>query len=164
MDFKDIISHLSSAGGINNFGSINFNDIHDNENVYISDTSKEKDNEKNEENVRETSLVLTPKQQQAFSLAVERGYMTRGDDGTYQWQLPKVLLAYFLGRLFCGDYISTDNVAHRKEWTAGSKDLPERQLVRLLGLRAIAANRRTRLGKSMPNGYEKIEDLIDEIG
>lgn len=109
------------------------------------------------------SEELTESQQQALSLAVERGYMSPIGDGTYDWKLSKVLLAYFLGRLFCGDYISTDNVAGREEWTAGGKDFPEQQLCRLFGLQAISINRRSRLGKAVPEGYEKIEGLIEEI-
>lgn len=110
-----------------------------------------------------SSLKLTPMQEDAFSLAVSRSYMSPNGDGSYDWKLPKVLLAYFLGRLFCGDYISTDNVAGREEWTSGNKDFPEQQLCQLFGMQSISANRRTRLGKVLPDGYEKIESIIEEI-
>lgn len=112
---------------------------------------------------KRVAMKLTEAQQQAFILAVERDYMSPIGDGTYDWKLPKVLLAYFLGRLFCGDYISTDNVAGREEWTSGNKDFPEQQLCQLFGMQSISANRRTRLGKVVPDGYEKIESLIEEI-
>lgn len=165
MDIKDIIKQ-ASAGGFNNFGTVQFNDIHDNENVYVSELKPQEEQPSkgaSQPHSRPSALQLTSTQQQAFALAIERGYMSDCGDGTYHWRLSKVLLAYFLGRLFCGDYVSRDNVAEREEWISGGKDYPEAQLASLFDAGNVAANRRTRLGKAVPEGYEKIEGVIGEI-
>lgn len=108
-----------------------------------------------------SSLVLTDAQQQAFELAVKRGYMSPNGDGTFKWKLRDVTLSYFLGRIFAGDYIHHDSKGDL--WHKGDGNFPEKELRRLFSMKNIGSVRRGRLFGNLPEEYEKIESLIGEI-
>lgn len=108
------------------------------------------------------SLVLTPMQEDAFSLAETRRYMSRRADGTIEWRLKPVTLSYFLGRIFAGDYPKTDSHGN-SIWHVGTSPFPEKKLQQLFSMKNVGVARRKGLGGNVPEEWEKIEDIINEI-
>lgn len=99
-----------------------------------------------------------PKQLQIVERAIERGLMSRTASG-YCWHKSKVLLAYFIGRVYCNDSVKG---YYGADWTSGGK-FPDAEVVQLFGLgKKIGDLRRQKTsgGGEPPRGYELIEDII----
>lgn len=102
-----------------------------------------------------------------FSKAVKAGLMYPLSEGKgYQWEKSNVLLAYFCGKIYCGDGLARDEVT--KEWKVkrGIELFPETDLMSFFVNRDRQAIKN--LGQSRlqminpPNGYKDIDKLFDE--
>lgn len=126
--------------------------------------------EKKKENILLPDLpdkLNTDDAKKMFEKAVKAGLMQplKDKDG-YQWNKSNVLLAYFCGKIFCGDRLKQDDVT--KEWIVkrGGTFFPEtalnsfflnekRQNIKNLGQSRLQMQR-------PPEGYKDIDNLFDE--
>jgi len=98
----------------------------------------------------------------AFDYAVEEGYVQMGEGGCLTWHLGNsTLLAYFLGRLFCGDYcvISRSKGA---VWTRGEGVFPASELQRLFGISTLGKLRQKRANMTLPENYKFVEEIFEK--
>ena len=90
-----------------------------------------------------------------FDNAINEGYLV-ANGFNYQWKKSKVLLAYFCGKIYCGDYIKNNT------WKAGQEGFfPDKQLSMLFKCPDLGASRRKKLMDNAPIGYKLIERLFD---
>ena len=109
----------------------------------------------------------TDEAKKMFSKAVKAGLMQPLSNGSgYQWNKSNVLLAYFCGKIYCGDGLEQDTVT--KEWKVkrGSTFFHETALMSLFvnkGGQAIKNLGQSRLQMQRPpGGYKDIDRLFDE--
>jgi hypothetical protein len=89
-----------------------------------------------------------------FDKAIEKGYISI-NGSNYLWKESKVLLAYFCGKIYCGDTIRNG------AWIAGNEGFfPDKQLSLLFTSPQLGASRRKKLLESAPVGHKKIEGLF----
>ena len=93
-----------------------------------------------------------------FDLAMEAGLMRQTANG-YEWTESQVLLAYFCGKIYCGDYVKVGKMD--STWKAGNEAFfPEKALGKLFSRPNIGISRRKQLEGTPPKGYQKIEQLF----
>ena len=93
-----------------------------------------------------------------FDLAMEAGLMRQTANG-YEWTDSQVLLAYFCGKIYCGDYVKVGKMD--SIWKAGNEAFfPEKALGKLFSRPNIGISRRKQLEGTPPKGYQKIEQLF----
>ena len=93
-----------------------------------------------------------------FNLAIEAGLMRQTANG-YEWTESQVLLAYFCGKIYCGDYVKVGKMD--STWKAGNEAFfPEKALGKLFSRPNIGISRRKQLEGTPPKGYQKIEQLF----
>ena len=109
----------------------------------------------------------TDEAKKMFSKAVKAGLMQPLSNGSgYQWNKSNVLLAYFCGKIYCGDGLEQDTVT--KEWKVkrGSTFFHETALMSLFvnkGGQAIKNLGQSRLQMQRPpGGYKDIDRLFEE--
>lgn len=109
----------------------------------------------------------TDKAKEMFPKAVKAGLMQPLSNGSgYQWNKNNVLLAYFCGKIYCGDGLEQDTVT--KEWMLkrGETFFPETDLMSFFVKKDNQAIKN--LGQSRlqmqrpPKGYKDIDRLFDE--
>lgn len=112
-------------------------------------------------------VLNTDEAKKMFSKAVKAGLMQPLSNGSgYQWNKSNVLLAYFCGKIYCGDGLEQDTVT--KEWKVkrGSTFFHETALMSLFvnkGGQAIKNLGQSRLQMQRPpGGYKDIDRLFDE--
>lgn len=80
------------------------------------------------------------------------------------WTKSKVLLAYFCGRIYCGDHAQVDTSSNYAEWKTGGCHMPEKELQVLFNEKNFCQQRRNRInGRSAPRGYDMIDTLYNEV-
>ena len=96
--------------------------------------------------------------------ALQEGLVTVTDDGRWQWQLEsKTLLAYFCGRMWCGDTPLYSKHARGWVWQSGQGRFPRKDLVELFGVRNLRTLREQRFMALLPNGWEQVEKIFGNI-
>ena len=96
--------------------------------------------------------------------ALQEGLLTVTDDGRWVWQLPsKTLLAYFCGRMWCGDMPCYSQRAQAWLWQGGQGRFPRKDLVALFGVRNLRTLREQRFMALLPNGWEQVEKIFSNI-
>lgn len=108
-------------------------------------------------------LQLTMRDTRAFTLAVERGYIVVTEDGQHlRWMLGSItLLAYFCGKLWCGDYSAYNRRLGTKVWRQGEKSLPVSELHRVFGINYIRQSRQNRKNHASPENFQLVDNLFD---
>lgn len=102
---------------------------------------------------------------QMIVCACEQGLIKPTAEGTLVWLLEsKILLAYLVGRLCCGDKVKVMKTTQTRIWVKGSKDFPSREIERLFGIHKLANNRRRDKFQRVPKGAEIIDALIVTSG
>ncbi len=97
----------------------------------------------------------------AFDMAVEEGYIRMTDDGHLVWMLGNnTLLAYFLGRLFCGDSAYFSRGRGMRIWQKGERCFPAAELQRLFGVSTLKQLRQKRCCRALPEHYELVDKLF----
>ena len=106
-------------------------------------------------------LRLTMTNKSAFAAAVKQGYIELGEDGYLEWKLGgKTLLAYFLGRLFCGDNSAYSTRKSGMVWTPGKGVFPGAQLAHLFNAPSLKIIRKRRSYGQLPEHFELIDILF----
>ena len=94
-------------------------DIHDNT-IYVNSGQPMIINPSKDTTVEDVEIIdddIIDKGMPYFNLAIEAGLMRQTANG-YEWTESQVLLAYFCGKIYCGDYVKVckmDSI-----WKAGN--------------------------------------------
>lgn len=107
-------------------------------------------------------LQLKMRNARAFEIAVEEGYIVVADDGQHlRWTLGSdVLLAYFCGRVWCGDRGFRSRRKGKCVWRLGDGVFPAAELGRLFGLSALKQKRNNRKNMALPGCYQLVDNLF----
>lgn len=135
------------------FGNVEHQTIVNNHPVKAADAK-----EANSKESRNQHYSLTVEQQAAFSRAEEAGYMTSQGYGKYKWLGQKVSLAYFIGRLFCGDYVE-----YRGKitiWKVGD-NFPSQTMTAMFGYSDLGTIRSNRKDGNPPRDYRDIDRFVE---
>ena len=146
---------------LNNYGGT-IQEIHDNT-IYVTSTqsiiTNNNETEKADEIIINNNNEIIEKGEPYFNRAIENGLMRQTSSG-YEWLVSQVLLAYFCGKIFCGDYIKTDKID--SIWKAGNDAFfPEKALGKLFNRHNIGTSRRKQIESTPPKGYQIIDNLFD---
>lgn len=100
-----------------------------------------------------------------FEKAEADGLLSQVSDG-YVWHENATFLDYFLGRALCGDYPSSGGSLDRPVWCYDErgKNMPVTDMNRLFGRKNIGTARRSRHMQAVPNGHERVDEIIDACG
>ena len=95
--------------------------------------------------------------------ALQEGYLCIADDGSWEWLLEsKTLLAYFCGRMWCGDAAIYSNSAKGYIWQSGEQQFPRKELMALFGVRNLRTLREQRYMALLPTGWQLVENVFSE--
>lgn len=110
-------------------------------------------------------LQLTMLHTTAFDTAVDKGYVEVREDGTLMWMLESnTLLAYFCGRLWCGDKGTYSQRKHATLWHLGTQGaFPATALAKLFGCNSLKQTRQRRKNMALPERHELIDILFDTM-
>lgn len=97
--------------------------------------------------------------ERVFRTAEERGLLSRAGDG-YVWHENDTLLDYFLGRTLCGDYPFGDDKPCWR-FAKEKRNMPAKEMNRLFGRDRIGEIRRRRNMLPVPQGHERIDEIVD---
>lgn len=101
---------------------------------------------------------------EVLSAALQEGYLSVCENGQWQWQLEnKTLLAYFCGRMWCGDSSHYSNKAHAHVWDRAITLFPEKDLTALFGVKNLRTLRKNRDLCVLPDGWQLIDKIFGEI-
>lgn len=135
-------------------------DIHDNT-IYVNSGQPMIINPSKDNTVEDVEIIdddIIDKGMPYFNLAIGAGLMKQTANG-YEWTESQVLLAYFCGKIYCGDYVKVGKMD--SIWKAGNEAFfPEKALGKLFSRPNIGASRRKQLEGTPPKGYQKIEQLF----
>ena len=95
-----------------------------------------------------------------FHKAIEVGLIEL-IDGKYHWTRSNVLLAYFCGKIYCGDSFDIDPTTKEYVIKRGSAFFPETAICSLFGLKNLGQSRLQI--ERLPKGYEEIDRLFKII-
>lgn len=95
-----------------------------------------------------------------FEEAIGEGFMIKTPTG-FEWKLSKVLLAYFCGRIYCGDFVKKDLRGDALWKTEADGSFPDKILSKLFNSPNLGTSRRKQLLGTAPTGYKKIDILFD---
>lgn len=100
--------------------------------------------------------------ERAFEQAFAKGYIEVADKGQLCWRLDSnTLLAYFLGRLFCGDSAKWSRRKEQGMWMQGERAFPASALSRVFGVKHLKELRKNRLFSSLPQHHTWIDQLFE---
>lgn len=109
-------------------------------------------------------LELTMTNSEALSKAVEKGYVEVREDGTLAWMLESnTLLAYFCGRLWCGDKGMYSRRKKAMLWQVGDAAFPAVALGKVFGCTSLKQTRQRRKNMVLPEHFELIDYLFDTM-
>lgn len=135
----------------------------------LLDKAKEKiERFKKEEsyNSYNSNLILDPELEKGkiyFEKAIKNKLIEKTKDGLKWIGISKALLAYFLGKIYCGDKTYKDYVTDYVMIKLNPTFLPDTKLSKLFGLEKSIGRSRSQLkGKRAPGGYEKVDTLFQE--
>lgn len=135
-------------------------DIHDNT-IYVNSGQPMIINPSKDTTVEDVEIIdddIIDKGMPYFNFAIEAGLMRQTANG-YEWTESQVLLAYFCGKIYCGDYVKVGKMD--SIWKAGNEAFfPEKALGKLFSRPNIGTSRRKQLEGTPPKGYQKIEQLF----
>lgn len=146
---------------LNNYGGT-IQDIHDNT-IYVTPNqtiiADKKETVETEEVIINNDNEILDKGEPYFTRAIESGLMKQTPNG-YEWLTSQVLLAYFCGKIFCGDFVKESRMD--STWKAGNEAFfPEKALAKLFNRPNIGTSRRKQLEGTPPKGYQTIDNLFD---
>lgn len=95
-----------------------------------------------------------------FHKAIEVG-LIKSMDGKFHWMRSNVLLAYFCGKIYCGDSVVIDQITKEYVIKRGSAFFPETAICTLFGLRNLGQSRLQI--ERLPKGHEEIDRLFNMI-
>ena len=96
-----------------------------------------------------------------FDKAIKAGFININNNGTLKWNKTKVLLSYLCGRIYCNDFIKTDDFGENPTWRQ-SGTLPNAELCKLFNLdKDLNPSRNKLLSGNPPKGYDIIDSLFE---
>jgi len=106
-------------------------------------------------------LQVTMLHAEAFAKAVEKGYVKVREDGTLAWTLKSnTLLAYFCGRLWCGDRGVYSRRKGAMLWQTGDGVFPAAALGKVFGCTSLKQTRHRRKNMVLPEHFELVDYLF----
>ena len=100
---------------------------------------------------------------EVLSAALQEGLLSVDDEGRWLWLLEsKTLLAYFCGRMWCGDTPLYSKRASGYIWQSGEGRFPRKDLVALFGVRNLRTLREQRYMGLLPVGWELVEKIFGQ--
>lgn len=113
-------------------------------------------------NVSEGEMVLpsgldTAEARRLFKKAIEAGLMEKSEKG-FKWKKSNALLAYFCGKIYCGDTLEREGVTNEEKVKRGSGFFPDTQLSSLFNVRNLGQSRLQL--DNPPRGRESIDVLF----
>ena len=106
-------------------------------------------------------LRLKMRNEEAFNRAVDAGYVNVQDDGSLKWTLgSETLLAYFLGRLFCGDFGQYSRRRRAMIWQRGKGVFPAESLQAIFNMKSLKRIRLKRDKMPLPENFQLIDSLF----
>jgi hypothetical protein len=100
----------------------------------------------------------TPLARKVFARAIKRGMIVVTKDH-YDWQGQAVLLAYMLGRIYCGDAPKEDN-RNRKCWYHGNMPMPRMEVEKLFARTGLSQLRFNYKDELVPENAESVDALF----
>ena len=98
----------------------------------------------------------------ALDRALHCGYIVQMADH-WEWTAgSKTLLAYFMGRLLCGDCPKRNKATGEWLWHEGKGRFPDRGLEELFGMGSLRSLRKNGFLSPLPQGHEMIDSLFDK--
>ncbi len=98
-----------------------------------------------------------------ISAAIEDRLIDITEDGQLVWLLKsKTLLAYFCGRMWCGDSARYQSCCHTWVWERNGVVFPEKALNNLFGEKSLRTLRKNRDLCVLPKGWERVEKIFSE--
>ena len=98
----------------------------------------------------------------ALDRALQCGYIVRMADH-WEWAAgSKTLLAYFMGRLLCGDCPKRNKATGEWLWHKGKGHFPDKGLSDLFGMGSLRSLRKNGFLSPLPQGHEMIDSLFDK--
>ena len=95
--------------------------------------------------------------------ALQEGYLCITDDGRWEWLLEsKTLLAYFCGKMWCGDTAIYSKHVNGYIWQSGEQQFPKKDLMALFGVRNLRTLREQRYQALLPLGWQLVENVFSE--
>jgi len=106
-------------------------------------------------------LQVTMLHAEAFDAAVEKGYIVMTEEGTLAWMLgSNTLLAYFCGRLWCGDKGMYSRRKKAMLWQMGEGVFPAVALGKVFGCTTLKQTRQRRKNMVLPEHFELVDQLF----
>lgn len=98
---------------------------------------------------------------EVLKVALQEGVVRISDDGHWVWTLEsKTLLAYFCGRLWCGDTPCYSRKTGAYVWRLGERNFPKKDLVKLFGVTNLRTLRKNKNFCTLPAGWEIIDKFF----
>ena len=98
----------------------------------------------------------------ALDRALQCGYIVQMADH-WEWTAgSKTLLAYFMGRLLCGDCPKRNKATGEWLWHKGKGHFPDKGLSDLFGMGSLRSLRKNGFLSPLPQGHEMIDSLFDK--
>jgi len=107
-------------------------------------------------------LQITMLNAQAFEGAMNKGYIVIAEDGEHlEWTLGnKTLLAYFCGKMWCGDIGVYSARKKCMLWQCGKGAFPADALKHVFNTNVLATSRCRRKNMPLPQHFELIDNLF----
>lgn len=108
-------------------------------------------------------LQHTMLNKEAFLHAVEKGFIVSSEDGKHlQWTLGNnTLLAYFCGRMWCGDRGVFSKHMDDTIWQMGTRGVfPAKELNEIFGIVDMKDLRRKRKFRTLPKNFQLVDNLF----
>lgn len=97
-----------------------------------------------------------------LATAIDRNYISVNDDWTLHWVAGgSTLLAYFCGKMWCGDYGKHIRRSGKTVWKSGMRHFPASELGRLFGIDGMKQIRYNRRDTALPECWQLIDELFD---
>lgn len=98
----------------------------------------------------------------ALERALQLGFVLPMADH-WEWTAgSKTLLAYYAGRLLCGDYPKMNRATGEWLWLEGKGHFPDKELRELFGMGSLRSLRKNGFLSPLPQGHEMIDNLFDK--
>lgn len=98
---------------------------------------------------------------EVLKAALQEGLLSVDDEGRWHYMLEnKTLLAYFCGRMWCGDTPVYSKCTRGYVWQEGEGCFPRKEVEELFGVSNLRLVRKKRFMAQLPAGWELIEKIF----
>ena len=134
--------------------------------AWAKETARQGDDDDNDNGVASMPLPRglrhRVRNKEALERAVQYGYIEQRAEH-WEWTIgTKTLLAYFMGRLLCGDRPRLSSATGKLLWHKGKGHFPDEELKELFGMGSLRSVRKNSFHSSLPKGHEMVDYLFDK--